>query len=120
MLLSKSACFVIGDFDCNYSPWKNENRRKRVNALLTEKRDSMYIDGHGRVESYLKVQYGELVKGQEVNPHSTKLQITGTLLGLKSSGNTWLLIIQPLVVCCPRASEFANVKSSMGLEGALH
>jgi hypothetical protein len=38
-------CFTIGDFDCNYSPWRNEKRRKRVNALLTEKRGSMYIDG---------------------------------------------------------------------------
>lgn len=80
-------CFAIGDFDCNYSPWRNENRRKRVNALLTEKKDSMYIDGHGRVESYLKVQYGELVKGQRGSiPHSMKLQIAGTQLGLESIG----------------------------------
>ena len=116
MLLSKSACFAIGDFDCNYSPWKNENRRKRVNALLTEKRDSMYIDGHGRVERYLKVAIWRACRGQEINPHSTKLQIAGTLLGLKSIGNTWLLIIQPLVVCCPRASEFANVNQSWDLK----
>jgi hypothetical protein len=60
-------------FDLNYSPLKNEKRRNRVNTLFTDKRDSMFrvdIDGHGRVESYLKVQFGELAKAKRSIPRS--------------------------------------------------
>jgi len=42
----------------------------------------------GEFESYLKVQYGELVKGGErgQSPHCMKLQIAGPQLGLESIG----------------------------------
>ena len=113
-------CFATGDFDRNYSPWKNENRRKRVNALVTEKRDSMYkyIDCHRRVESYLEgVIWRACQKGKEVNPTSTKLQIAGHPAGIRIHWQH-VAVGNPAIgrLLSQRASEFANVNHPWDLK----